>query len=294
MSSPSSRSAERVKRLQAATARRERNRRLAIAGGGVAVIVIVVATLVIVKLTGGGGSSNNAAPAQTGLAAVVAGVTGVPASALDSVGAGTAAILKPISGARPLTDSGKPEILYVGAEYCPYCAASRWGVVVALSRFGTFTGLGLTSSASDDVYPNTATLTFHGATYTSSYLAFHGYEVTDRNQQPLDTLPSADNVVFHTYDNTPYTTSPGSIPFVDIGGKWGLYGTAYDPQPLHGLPHAQIVADLKNPSSPVAQAILGEANMVTAGICQSTGQQPSSVCSSAGVKAATSKLGSGG
>jgi len=51
-------------------------------------------------------------------------------------------------------------------------------VVVALSRFGTFTNLGVTSSASNDVYPNTPTLSFHGATYNSQYLSFTGVETT--------------------------------------------------------------------------------------------------------------------
>ena len=39
------------------------------------------------------------------------------------------------------TGKKKPELLYIGAEYCPYCAASRWPLIIALSRFGTFKGL---------------------------------------------------------------------------------------------------------------------------------------------------------
>ncbi len=33
---------------------------------------------------------------------------------------------------------GKPEVLFVGAEFCPFCAAERWPLIVALSRFGHF------------------------------------------------------------------------------------------------------------------------------------------------------------
>ena len=40
-----------------------------------------------------------------------------------------------------LTSNGKPEILYIGAEFCPYCAAERWAIAVALSRFGTLSPL---------------------------------------------------------------------------------------------------------------------------------------------------------
>ena len=38
----------------------------------------------------------------------------------------------------PLTASGPAQILFVGAEYCPFCAAERWPLVVALARFGRF------------------------------------------------------------------------------------------------------------------------------------------------------------
>ncbi len=71
-----------------------------------------------------------------------------------------------------LTSGGKPEVLYLGGEYCPYCAAQRWAMVNALSRFGTFSGLTTTHSSSTDVDPNTPTWTFYKSTYTSNYLVF--------------------------------------------------------------------------------------------------------------------------
>ena len=301
MSSPSERSAERSKRLQAEAARRERNRRVGIAAAAIAVVVIVVGVLVAVKVAGGGSSDNTSATgpsvAPSALPAVVQAVSNVPASALDSVGVGTASSApKRLLGGTPLTEDGKAKVLYVGAEFCPYCAATRWGVVVALSRFGTFTNLGLTTSASNDVFPDTATLDFHGSSYSSPYVAFNGYELTDRNHQTLDTPPAADDATFKKFDSPPYVPSnvAGSIPFIDIGGRFFSYGSSYDPQTLHGLSHQEIAADLKDPSSPVAKAILGEANLMTAAICQVNGLKPASVCSSAGVTAATAKLGNGG
>jgi hypothetical protein len=287
-------SAERVKRLQAQAARRERNRRLAIAGTAIAVVVIIVVVLVVAKLVGGGGSKDQAAPPQTGLPAVVSAITSVPPATLDAVGVGTAGGLQGLKDSTPLTDSGKTEMLYVGGEFCPYCAATRWGMAAALSRFGTFKGLGLMSSETNDIYPDTATITFEGSTYTSTYLVFHPYETLDRNKQPLDTLSPADQAIFAKYDNTPYTSSAGGIPFVDIGGKYFLYGSAYDPGILKGLTQAQIAADLTDTSSPVAQAIDGEANVMAAAICLTNNEQPSSVCSSAGVKTAAAKLTSSG
>jgi len=32
-------------------------------------------------------------------------------------------------------------VSYVGGEYCPYCAIQRWALLVALSKFGSFTNL---------------------------------------------------------------------------------------------------------------------------------------------------------
>ena len=75
----------------------------------------------------------------------------MPASTLDAVGDGSGAVTaKPTDhqpARAPLTANGKPEVLYMGAEYCPYCAAERWAMIVALSRFGTFSGLHTIHSA---------------------------------------------------------------------------------------------------------------------------------------------------
>ena len=46
----------------------------------------------------------------------------------------------------------------MGAEYCPYCAAERWSMIVALGRFGTFSGLQTMRSSSTDSRPQHADL----------------------------------------------------------------------------------------------------------------------------------------
>ena len=74
-------------------------------------------------------------------------------------------------------------VTYIGAEYCPFCAAERWALTVALSRFGTFSGLAGTHSSSTDVYPDTQTLSFYGSHYTSPYLDFQPVEET--TNQPV-------------------------------------------------------------------------------------------------------------
>ena len=71
-----------------------------------------------------------------------------------------------------LTAHSRPEVLYVATEYCPYCAAQSWALLVALSRFGTFTGLTAIRSGSYQPFPDLATWTFYGSAYSSRYLTF--------------------------------------------------------------------------------------------------------------------------
>ena len=53
-------------------------------------------------------------------------------------------------------------MLYYGAEYCPYCAAERWAIAAALSRFGTWSNLKITASSHTDVYAETHTFSYYG------------------------------------------------------------------------------------------------------------------------------------
>src|SRR6478735_2329724 len=59
--------------------------------------------------------------------------------------------------------NGKPELLYVGGEFCPICAAQRYSVLAALTRFGTFSNVSSIISSENQV----PTFTFHGASYKS-------------------------------------------------------------------------------------------------------------------------------
>ena len=285
--------------MRAAQARKERLRRLYTALAAVLTVIVIVGVLVIVKVAGGGGSSASSTGTGSTAApdAVVNAIGGVPAATFDTVGAGTInAAPKAMQGAEAITADGKPRVLYVGAEYCPFCAAERWAVAVALSRFGSFSGLGVTTSAgSPEVYPNTATLSFHGATYTSSVLSFSGYEETTNKRQgssyaPLDRLDAADQKVVDTYNKPPYTQTEGSIPFVDIAGRYVASGAIYTPKVLEGKSRAEIAAALHDPTSPVARAVDGSANVLTAAICEATGGKPADVCTSTGVTTAADAL----
>jgi hypothetical protein len=172
----------------------------------------------------------------------------------------------------------------MGADYCPYCAAERWAVVVALSRFGTFSKLNQTTSSATDVYPNTPTFTFYQSAYTSQYIDFVAVEET--TNQPdgsggyttLQTPTAEEQNLINEYDGPPYLSSAGSIPFIDIANQYALQGANYSPDILSGHSWQDIAADLSNSDSPITQGIVGSANYLTAAICIATNQQPASVC----------------
>ena len=290
---------ERIAAQRAAERRAQQLRRILIASGAIIVVVAIVLVIIVVKpgsKSGSGTSSNG--PTGAALSSVVSDVTGVPASTLDKIGDGGGQVStkpKAITGGAALTANGKPEMLYMGAEYCPYCAAERWSMIVALSRFGTFSGLSTVHSASvngagsNEPYPNTPTWTFHGSTYASQYVTFTPVEMqtnipdkTSGSYTNLETPTSAQQALLNKYDVPPYVPagSNGAIPFVDFGNKYLIAGASYNPQVLTGLSWAQIASDLKNPSSQVAKAIGGTANYMTAAICKMTGNQPASACTS--------------
>ena len=64
----------------------------------------------------------------------------------------------------------------------------------------------------------------------------------------------------------------------------------YVPSVLAGLSWTQVAAAMRDSSSPVAKAVDGAANVITAAICTLTHGQPGGVCRSAGVEAAAGSL----
>jgi len=200
-------------------------------------------------------------------------------------------LLQAIPGSRPPIPPGKlPEVVYIGADYCPYCASFRWSLSLALLRFGEFSGVKYMRSSSTDVFPNTPTLSFYRSNYQSSYLTFTPVELQDREQQPLQKPTPEQESLLEKFDKAPYTISPGSIPFMYIGGRYIQGGAPVSPELLRDLSWQQVVEQLQNPSSPIAQPILNNANLLTAAFCQLTEQAPSSVCKASGVTAAAAGL----
>jgi thiol-disulfide isomerase/thioredoxin len=283
---------EKIAAQRAAARRAEIRRRALITAGSVIAVIAIVVAFVVIKLSSGNtpstkGSGSGGVYGTVLPASVIKNITTVPASTLNAVGTGSVlsynpAPISPVSNT-PLKSGGKPEMLYIGAEFCPYCAAERWGMAVALSRFGTFSPLHGIHSSSTDTDPNTPTLTFYKSTYTSKYLVFTPVENETVGHALLQTPTAAQQALWNKYN-------PNAYPFVDIGNKYVIKAPSYDPQALAGLTWAQVAADLHNPSTAPAQGADGTANLITAAICKVTGGQPGSVCNSAGVVKASGSL----
>ena len=274
-------------RAKAEARRRARRRQILTIVGASAAVLAVVAVIVVIAAVGGGGSKDTAGAGRTPGAAALAAVTAVPAATLEQVGPGTTTTMPQPVNEPALTRDGKPLVFYVGAEYCPYCAAQRWPFVQAMSRFGTWSNLDLTHSAAADVFPNTPTFTFHGATYTSDWLSFTGKElytseVRGDGYAPLDKLTAEEERLF--------TSHTQAFPFIDLGGKFLINGATYKPEVLKGLTALGIAEAMSDPSHPAAKGVDGSANVITAALCQLTGNQPANVCTAPPVAAITRTL----
>jgi hypothetical protein len=287
---------EKIAAQRAAAQRLERRNRILITGGSTLLVLVIVIAFILVKANQG--SSNNSSSGRTLLPASVSSqVTGVPATTLNTVGKGgvpaylesnfhSPIAMRPGSGAA-LTSGGKPDMLYIGAEYCPLCAATRWSMAVALSRFGRLTPLHGIHSSPSDAFPNTATLTFYKSGYTSPYLTFTPVENLTVNKTPLQNPTPAQNALWARYEPNPQQRG---YPFIDFGNKLALEGAIYNPGVLAGKSWSQIAAALHDPSSPIAQSVNGAANYITGAICRMTNNQPASVCSTPAVTAVQSGL----
>ncbi|HXQ75762.1 MAG TPA: DUF929 family protein [Acidimicrobiales bacterium] len=271
-----------------------------LAFAAVAVVVVIIVGFVIFKVTDSkkapSGSASVAPTLTAAPASLVNEVTGVPASVANTVGLPSQDLVSPPTykaGQPPLTIAGKPAAVFIGGEFCPYCAAERWAIIMAFSKFGTFSGLQETTSSPWDTDPSTPTFSFLHTAYTSPYLtlATSEHESNDTTGlgtrttlQPLTPLESS---LWAKYDN------PEGFPFLDIGNKSFVLAPSYVPTVLSGLDQQDVASKLKNPKDPVTQSIVGTSNYLTAGICAITGQKPASVCSASVVAKAAHAIGLG-
>jgi Domain of unknown function (DUF929) len=270
-----------------------RRSRLVLVIAGACALLAVGGTLTALRL-------DARTPADPALARLISEVTTVPVNAGEpgnlnadwSGNSSSASITSlafdfgPISvSGPPLTVGVKPEVLYVATEYCPYCVAQNWALIVALSRFGSFSGLSTSRSPYFEDVPPVDGWTFYGSSYTSRYLAFVPIEtysnlLVSRKADPgdpksyraLQRLAPSEQAVLSRFDNGTQT------PFLDFGGRVTLVGGEVVPNFLAGLSWTRIAAGLRHPATPAAATILTVANMLTSQLCKLTGDRPAAAC----------------
>ncbi len=269
--------------------RRQHNPYTARAAG--ALVAIVIAAFLLVSVLGGNG--RHTAPLAEGTyrlpAAVLSRLDNVPVSAL--VGNAAAASVKQVTPPKTLPPSaartrskGRPEIIYIGAQFCTSCAGERWALVMALSKFGTFKNL--SGTASSDTYPGGPTFSFYGATYTSKYLSFVTDEQTPRSDhrsagsyENVLILSQQEHNVMTAWDVPPYTTQSGSVPFLYIGGKFLLSGFSYDVNAVSLMSFQTAVGVMTSGQSAVSRQVEAAAGYLLGDLCVLTQEQPAPVCS---------------
>ncbi|HVB14154.1 MAG TPA: DUF929 family protein [Candidatus Dormibacteraeota bacterium] len=266
--------------------------------GAVAVFIVVVIVLEI-SLTGSLKQDTKVLPVP---ASLLNTLTSIPVKTLDEVKAGNIgnppvnipASYKPVA----LSSNGLPEIGFVGAEYCPYCALQRWSIIIGLSPFGTWSGLHTIRSSVYDAPANLPTFTFaHGAKFKSQYLVFSAHELQsnvsiNKNGSPYKNLQPLGGSLA-----TAFTSIDSSLgyPFLDYAGKLAQVGSeegsnVANVSDLAGLTWNQVLQKLRDPKSVIAKEVLGGANYVTAATCLVTGEKPAAVCSRSAIQSLETKL----
>lgn len=264
-------------------ARQRRNRIYAFSA--VVAVVAILAVVVIVAVASGGTGTNQ--PRQPVSAAAASQLEKVPlATMTDAVSKVGPANLNYASKAAggALTSDGKPELLYVGAEFCPVCAAERWPMTLALMKFGTFHNLAQTRSAQAD--GDAGTFSYHGATYDSKYLAFDAQELYTNERsggyyKELEKITPRAQQAWAANEGANLT-----FPFVDFGGQAVLRTSQFQPDLISYKDFDYVLGVVGQNDNPLGARIDAAAAVFTKYLCAMTNNQPGDVCSAvAGVSA---------
>lgn len=267
---------------------KKRNRRIVTISIVVAIIaVIVVLALIVEASLGVPGGQYSTSIGQAVAPTVLQQITNVSDATLKSVGSQPSSVVTPpttITGPT-LTNNSKPEVFYMGGEFCPFCAIERWSLIIALSHFGNFSGIEYMQSSSTDTNPNTPTFTFAGnATvpfrYTSNYITFFPIEQFGRagDTDIIHPLTTDEQNLVTQYDTC--SSGNGGIPFVDIANQYAVNcGAQFSLPQIAGDNWTTVASQLNTPSTTVAQEMDGAANTLITAICKIDGGQPTSVCS---------------
>jgi hypothetical protein len=207
----------------------------------------------------------------------------------DRPGVAVASRLGPVTATSPSSPTGnfhqvsapfrqgpKPVLLFIGAQYCPFCGAERWAIVKALGRFGTWSNLAQSNSSSGQSgFDSIPTFDLLSARYRSAYVAFDHKDVADNAGTNLQSLSSQEQTLFSKYDPS------GSIPLVYVDG-YAMTGSGFSPAELQGKSFSDVQHRLEQSGSVTyVNDINAEANLLTGFLCKAGGNRPASVCGTA-------------
>ena len=266
------------------------------------VAICLLGALVLVRDNSGPSTSSTVETFSPAPSSLVSTVSSVPAAVYDAVGVSSPAI--PVvaprlvgSGSAPMwlaTANGGPPlpvVFFYGAEFAPYAAVQRWPLVLALSRFGTFSQLGVMQSSATTAFANLSTFTFWNVQYSSKYLILESVErysslnPTGARYLNLQTPDARQAAAVASYG-----AGANTFALLDVGNRYVISGASFAPGVLAGLSQSEIAGDLATPASPLTQAVVTSANEITASICAVDGDRPDTVCESHGVLAADQVL----
>jgi hypothetical protein len=251
---------------------------------GVVVVLVVVISLVVISsfqssttASKAGSSPASGSPIP---ATLLERLQSVPLKTLMSSPTGGIDVSPGSIKDPKLTSGGKPELLYIGAEFCPVCATERWAMYVALSKFGTFSPQpGEIHSAIRD--GDIQTLTFYKTKFTSPYLTFTPVETTtnepDGNYYVSLQEPTQEQLrLWESHTGQ-------SFPWLDFGGDKDLTSAQYDPTVLEGMSFNSIASQVGNNSTVDGADIDASAKVLIQTICGTlTSNKPAAVCNAVG------------
>jgi hypothetical protein len=269
--------------------------------GLIIVAIVLLGALVLVRDNSGPSTTSTVETFNPAPSSLVSTMTSVPESVYDAVGVSSPAnpveaLLPAGNGNAPLwmaSAGGAPEpvVFFYGAEFAPYAAAQRWPLILALSRFGHFSQLGLMQSSGTTAFAGLSTFTFWNSSYKSKYVILESVErYSSLNPTGGGYLGLQHPDAKQAAAIASYGQSSDTFALTDVANRYVLNGASFAPGVIEGLSQSQIAGDLATPASPLTQAVITAANEITASICAVDGDAPDAVCESPGVLAADHEL----
>ena len=159
--------------------------------------------------------------------------------------------------ATPLLIGNKVSFIYIGGQYCPFCAMERWAIVMALSNFGNFSNYSFFPSAEGNIQ----TYDFVGIQYSSNTVDFQGVEaynnVAPPNQKTLESVTGNADTYYSKYGT-------GTIPFICIGGS--IFRSGAGPSLSYtsfaGQSLSTIQSQISSKTGPLYNQILSESQIL--------------------------------